>query len=905
MPRHWISISALIFVGCNEQPEEKEYENLPPYSPIIDLTPVKAYTTDDIEMVLLNPNLEDPNGDDVSLYYEWFLDEVKQPNTEYTINSAVTEKGQTWTVKAYTTDGALRSMPSVATVIVLNSPPVIGSVIRAPESPLVSDDLTVEAVNVSDSDGDDVSITQKWFVDGQEVPEYQNLTTIPAADTQKNQTWLVQVIPNDGEDEGPSHEVRFEIGNTAPVIHEVSFNTTEVYKDTFLQAQIDWSDVDGDEITFEYVWKVNNVDVFVDENVLPTEYFSKGDKIGLTVTGSDGLLTSNMVISNDIFVQNSLPIIDGVVISPNPVYTTDSLSCVHTGVSDIDGDQIDIDYYWTVAGQGTFSGDSLDSSLFSKDDEVFCFALPHDGEDEGFSAQDSVIVQNTAPLMSSLSLSPQLATVESSLFCSAQATDADDDSIAFDYVWTRNGVTLPHTDSYISYQNYPFSDYDEVACSASPTDGSVSGAAFTSSSVTLLPSVIDVEGTLTLKGVPVGGVEILSQGVFGSFSTTTADADGSYNISVGTLSNSRLSVVLDSKTNLGEYVVDIANGDQQTVDFAIHGAGFPDGSDQYEPDNDRFSASSIVVGQSMQHRTLWDVNDEDWVAVNLVENQAYDFFTTNLYWTTNATITLYDDALNEMAFGDYCLFQDSCVVGYTPPHTGLYYLKIASYPLTNGVADYFLYITESTDVDLDGWSAYYDCDESTYAFGPWQEDPLYDGVDNNCDGVIEVSASDLDDNEPNDDFSTAAELSFVLTSHPQEIIFDDFTLATFHSTSDVDFYSFEMPAKSRYYLQNYYAGSLRTEQINVYPDISYTYVLYDDQQAVIDSGTQTDLNVVIENNESVSKTFYLSISEPNQVISAYLVYFLDAGLDLDEDGYFSREQYSILDPHDGDANITP
>lgn len=905
MPRHWISISSLIFVGCNEQPEEKEYENLPPYSPIIDLTPVEAYTTDDIEMVLLNPNLEDPNGDSVSLYYEWFLNEVKQPNTEYVINSAVTEKGQTWTVQAYTTDGSLRSMPSIATVVVLNSPPVIGSVIRAPESPLVSDDLTVEAVNVSDSDGDAVSITQKWFVDGQEVPEYENWTTIPAAETQKNQSWLVQVIPNDGEEDGPSHEVRFDIGNTAPVIHEVSFNTTEIYKDTFLQAQVDWSDVDGDTITFDYAWKVNNVDVFVDDDILPNEYFSKGDKIGLTVIGSDGLLTSNMVVSEDVFVQNSLPTINGVVVSPDPAYTTDSLSCVHTGVADIDGDQIAVDFYWTVAGQGMFTGETLDSSYFSKGDEVFCFALPNDGDDEGFSAQDSIIIQNTPPVMSSLSLSPQVATVESSLFCSAQATDDDNDMISFSYVWTRNGVTLPHTDSYISYQNYPFSDYDEVTCSASPSDGSVAGNVLVSGSVTLLPSVIDVEGTLTLKGVPVGGVDIVSQGSFGSFSTTTNEADGSYNISVGTLSNSKLYVDFEGQTNLGEYSVDIANGDQQVVDFEIRGSAFPTGADQYEPDNDSSSASTLAVGTSMQHRTLWDSQDEDWIEVNLVENQPYDFFTTNLYWTTNAAITLYDDALNEMAFGDYCLFQDSCVVGYVPPHTGVYYLRVASYPLTLGVAEYFLYITESTDVDLDGWSAYYDCDESTYAFGPWQEDPLYDNVDNNCDGVTEVSATDLDNNEPNDNISTASPLSLVLSTHPQEIIFDNFDLATFHSSSDIDFYSFEMPAKSRYYLQNYHAGSLRPGFINIYPDISYDYVLYDDQQNTIDSGTQTDLNVVVENTESVAKTFYLSIAEPNQMVSSYLVYFLDAGLDLDEDGYYSKEEYSILDPHDGDANIIP
>ena len=80
MYRCWVYFSALALIACEEKtPEEKDFKNLPPYSPIIDLNPLEAYTTDDIEFVLINPVLSDPDGDDVSLVFEWYLDGVKQP----------------------------------------------------------------------------------------------------------------------------------------------------------------------------------------------------------------------------------------------------------------------------------------------------------------------------------------------------------------------------------------------------------------------------------------------------------------------------------------------------------------------------------------------------------------------------------------------------------------------------------------------------------------------------------------------------------------------------------------------------------------------------------------------------------------------------------------------------------
>ena len=137
-------------------------------------------------------------------------------------------------------------------------------------------------------------------------------------------------------------------------------------------------------------------------------------------------------------------------------------------------------------------------------------------------------------------------------------------------------------------------------------------------------------------------------------------------------------------------------------------------------------------------------------------------------------------------------------------------------------------------------------------------------------------------------------------------------MSTFHSVSDIDYYQFEMPAKSRFYLGAYLVGDALSNSFE--PSLSYSYQFFDDQQTPLSSGStsfpligfeHSSAYVPIENQDSYAKTFYVAISETNAEISQYLVYLLDAGLDLDEDGFYSKEEFSILDPNDGNSNIIP
>ena len=121
-------LSTLLF-GCNEEEitrfEELEYDNLPPYSAIIDLEPATPITTDELEALIIAEST-DPNDDAVTISYMWYKnDELQTDLTESTVSADLTEVGEVWTVAVVASDGVLTSAESRRSVTIRNSTPTV------------------------------------------------------------------------------------------------------------------------------------------------------------------------------------------------------------------------------------------------------------------------------------------------------------------------------------------------------------------------------------------------------------------------------------------------------------------------------------------------------------------------------------------------------------------------------------------------------------------------------------------------------------------------------------------------------------------------------------------------------------------------------------------------------------
>jgi hypothetical protein len=196
------------------------------------LIPTTAYTNDVLAAAVSGT---DADGDSITYRYSWDVSGATVAATGGTLDGASWfDKHDTVAVTVTPTDGTdTGAAVTSSTVTILNTPPTAPGVAIDPSSPVTGDDLICEVVTPSsDDDGDTVSYTITWEVDGVAYPAGSldtadtgfswvgptttTLTddTVPAEDAALGVEWTCTVTPNDGDDDGPSASDTVEVNDT-------------------------------------------------------------------------------------------------------------------------------------------------------------------------------------------------------------------------------------------------------------------------------------------------------------------------------------------------------------------------------------------------------------------------------------------------------------------------------------------------------------------------------------------------------------------------------------------------------------------------------------------------------------------------------------------------------------------
>ena len=127
------------------------------------------------------------------------------------------------------------------------------------------------------------------------------------------------------------------IGNSPPEITDVSLAPTDVFTDDTVTATASTIEPDGQPLTFQYAFYVD--DVLVQDSASATldgtVHFDKGQTIQVTVTADDGL-DSDTASSELVSVRNSPPSAPEVSIEEMDESTCDSVYFDDVGWVDID-----------------------------------------------------------------------------------------------------------------------------------------------------------------------------------------------------------------------------------------------------------------------------------------------------------------------------------------------------------------------------------------------------------------------------------------------------------------------------------------------------------------------------------------------------------------------------------------
>ena len=318
--------------------------------------------------------------------------------------------------------------------------------------------------------------------------------------------------------------VGFEV-NTRPTPPTVSISPDPALTTDALVVSIDTPsyDAEGTTPTYTYAWTVGGTATAHATNLLAAAETTRDEVWEVTVTPNDGTFGGPPGTAS-LTVSNTPPVLSATAMTPTANTTeATTFTCLTGTTSDADGDTITTALSWSVSGTDPgVTSNTLDGTWFSKNDVVACIGTPNDGTDDGSPvSSSSVTVENTAPYISTVNITPTTAYAADVLSCAWSGfTDVDSDTDVSTVVWKLNGTPVG-TDSTLS-GSFVYSDI--VRCEVTPFDGTDSGTTLHTQIVIGNTAPILADATLSPDPVYEGNTLLCSPG-------STTDADGTTSFS--------------------------------------------------------------------------------------------------------------------------------------------------------------------------------------------------------------------------------------------------------------------------------------------------------------------------------------------------------------------------------------
>lgn len=370
--------------------------NWPPSIDSVTISPTTAYT--DSTLTATPSGWSDLDGDPPGYLYQWKTHIGNVPGaTGPTLSGANFWKGYIITCQVTPWDGTDTGEPKLSNAVTIqNSPPSISGVSTSPSTAYTDTTLSARALGWSDANGDAPGYTYQWRRNGSAISG-ATTTSLTGANFSKEDIITCEVTPWDGTDSGtPKASDPITILNSTPSILSASISPTLAYTDTNLTAAPSgWSDVDGDSPQYRYQWKRNGVNISgATQSTLTADNFNKQDNISCEVTPWDGSNAGTARLSNTVSIQNSVPSIASVSISPVKAYTNTLLTAIPSGWADADGDSPGYRYQWKKNGVNLSGATSstLAGSNFDKGDTVSCQVTPWDGSAAGVAKLSNEVI---------------------------------------------------------------------------------------------------------------------------------------------------------------------------------------------------------------------------------------------------------------------------------------------------------------------------------------------------------------------------------------------------------------------------------------------------------------------------------------------------------------------------------
>ncbi len=434
-----------------------------PTAPTVTIEPDPAVTT--VDLVASAAASVDPDGSGtVTFTYAWYEDGAASgASTSARFPFASTTKHSTYRVVVTPSDGDGDGPSGEAEVTVINSAPVLSSVVISPGSASVGDVLTC-AATATDADLDAVTLAYAWS-DGSTGPTYG----VDASDV-PGTVLTCTVTASDGDGGVDVGMTSVTVTNEPPVLGGVTIAPATGRVGDVLTCAASATDADGDVPTITYAWSSGGSGpLYI---VAVTD--DPGDMLICTATATD-LAGATDVDTATATVLNTDPVLSAVSVTPALATAGEVLTCSATA-TDADGGSPAVTYAWSSGATGaTYTVSASDGP----GDVIVCTATATDVDGGVDVGTGSATVLNSGPTLTDVTVTPSTARVGETLTCSATATDPDGGTPSISYAWSDGSSGSTYT---LDVDDDPG---EVIVCTATASDGD-GGADIGTDSATVL-----------------------------------------------------------------------------------------------------------------------------------------------------------------------------------------------------------------------------------------------------------------------------------------------------------------------------------------------------------------------------------------------------------------------------------
>lgn len=415
-----------VWIRSNTVSIQGQTTNTAPTVDSATISPIDPQTSDSLTASSISSDADMDSI--VDTQYRWWKNGVMTTISSSTLESTMTMKGDVWTVEVRVNDGTdWSAWTASSSVQIMNTAPDLESAYISASEVLTGQDITLNST-MSDVDGDALTMSIVWYLNGESQTEYNNQATLPSSATTKGDTWTAVVQANDGEATSQQSEtLSVTVLNSEPVLSLVLDDAVTSQDDLSVETTI--SDIDGDlteivSITwFRNGFREGSLD---DATNVPSSYLGPGQEWSVEVVVTDG--ESSVLSTASAIIENAPPSAQITVLTES-LYAGERVMLSALDSTDPDNSIVRYQWYWTSG-----AGAGVETS----------FLMPMSGSIEVslIVTDESGATNTTSRTLNSISALP----------CPTLVQTVSGSEVQLDWTWTssefasfeikRNGVTV-------------------------------------------------------------------------------------------------------------------------------------------------------------------------------------------------------------------------------------------------------------------------------------------------------------------------------------------------------------------------------------------------------------------------------------------------------------------------------